>query len=147
MGDELDGLQLRSGCRAAGIEYNHLLPDVSASANGGADTRQPGSGQFQVRDQCERAIVIPPRASLDSEHHKPAACGLALVRVTIGAMFVWVFFENLGKGLYTPAGYAGLISYYIKASHAPAVWKAVMSLVASHAALAAPLQGLTEISL
>ena len=48
-----------------------------------------------------------------------AANGLALVRVTIGAMFVWVFFENLGKGLYTPAGYAGLINYYIKASHSP----------------------------
>ena len=29
----------------------------------------------------------------------PAANGLAIVRVTIGAMFVWVFFENLGKGL------------------------------------------------
>ena len=39
-----------------------------------------------------------------------AADGLALVRVTIGAMLVWVFFENLGKGLYTPAGYAGLIN-------------------------------------
>ncbi len=39
-----------------------------------------------------------------------AANGLALVRVTIGSMFVWVFFENLGKGLYTPAGYAGLIT-------------------------------------
>jgi hypothetical protein len=38
------------------------------------------------------------------------------VRLTIGAMFVWVFFENLGKGLYTPAGYAGLINYYIKSS-------------------------------
>ena len=58
----------------------------------------------------------------------PAANGLALVRVTIGAMFVWVFFENLGKGLYTPAGYAGLINYYIKASHSPAAWKAVMGL-------------------
>ena len=52
-----------------------------------------------------------------------AFSGLALVRVTIGAMFVWVFFENLGKGLYTPAGYAGLISYYIKSSHCPAIWK------------------------
>ena len=31
-----------------------------------------------------------------------AGNGLALARVTIGAMFVWVFFENLGKGLYTP---------------------------------------------
>jgi hypothetical protein len=26
-----------------------------------------------------------------------AANGLALVRMTIGAMFVWVFFENLGR--------------------------------------------------
>jgi uncharacterized membrane protein YphA (DoxX/SURF4 family) len=80
--------------------------------------------------------------------HRPyAACGLAIVRVTIGAMLVWVFFENLGKGLYTPAGYAGLISYYIKNSHSPAVWKSVMGLAASHAAMAAPLQAVTEISL
>src|SRR5947209_20409566 len=77
----------------------------------------------------------------------PAANGLALVRVTIGAMFVWVFFEYLGKGLYTPAGYAGLINYYIKASHCPAAWKAVMGLAANHAALVAPMQGMTEISL
>jgi len=76
-----------------------------------------------------------------------APSGLALVRVTIGAMLVWVFFENLGKGLYTPGGYAGLINYYIKASHSPAAWKAVMGLAASHAALAAPMQALTEISL
>ena len=76
-----------------------------------------------------------------------AANGLAIVRVTIGAMFIWVFFENLGKGLYTPAGYAGLIGYYLKASHCPAVWKSVMSLAASHAAIAAPMQGMTEISL
>ena len=76
-----------------------------------------------------------------------AANGLALVRVTIGAMLVWVFFENLGKGLYTPAGYAGLINYLIKASHSPAAWKAVMGLAASHAAIAAPMQALTEISL
>jgi len=73
--------------------------------------------------------------------------GLALIRVTIGAMFVSVFFENLGKGLYTPAGYAGLISYYVQHSHSPALWKAVMSLAANHAAMAAPMQGLTEISL
>jgi uncharacterized membrane protein YphA (DoxX/SURF4 family) len=77
----------------------------------------------------------------------PAANGLAIVRLTIGAMFVWVFFENLGKGLYTPAGYAGLINYYIKASHSPAAWKAVMGLAASHAAIAAPMQAMTEISL
>jgi uncharacterized membrane protein YphA (DoxX/SURF4 family) len=76
-----------------------------------------------------------------------AATGLAIVRVTIGAMFVWVFFENLGKGLYTAAGYSGLVGYYVKASHAPAAWKAVLSLAANHAAMAAPLQGVTEISL
>ena len=76
-----------------------------------------------------------------------AAHGLAIVRVTIGAMFVWVFFENLGKGLYTPEGYARLINYYIKASHSPAVWKSIMGIMASHAAIAAPLQAITEISL
>ena len=76
-----------------------------------------------------------------------AANGLAIVRITIGAMLVWVFFENLGKGLYTPSGYANLINYYIKASHSPAAWKAVMGLAASHAAMAAPMQAATEISL
>ncbi len=76
-----------------------------------------------------------------------ARFGLAIVRLTIGAMLVWVFFENLGKGLYTPAGYAGLINYYIQHDHAPAVWKTVMAVAASHASMAAPLQGLTEISL
>jgi uncharacterized membrane protein YphA (DoxX/SURF4 family) len=80
-------------------------------------------------------------------NQQPAAIGLVIVRLTIGAMLVWVFFENLGKGLYTTAGYAGLINYYIKASHSPAAWKAVMGLAASHAAMAAPMQALTEISL
>jgi uncharacterized membrane protein YphA (DoxX/SURF4 family) len=80
-------------------------------------------------------------------HQAQAANGLAIVRLTIGAMFVWVFFENLGKGLYTPGGYAGLINYYITHSHSPAAWKAVMVQAASHAAMAAPLQAVTEISL
>jgi uncharacterized membrane protein YphA (DoxX/SURF4 family) len=80
-------------------------------------------------------------------HQPQAANGLAIVRLTIGAMLVWVFFENLGKGLYTPGGYAGLINYYIKQGHAPAAWKAVMGLAASHAAMAAPMQAVTEISL
>jgi uncharacterized membrane protein YphA (DoxX/SURF4 family) len=76
-----------------------------------------------------------------------ARFGLAVVRLTIGAMFVGVFFENLGKGLYTPSGYAGLINYYIQHDHAPAIWKAIMAMAASHSAMAAPLQGVTEISL
>lgn len=89
-------------------------------------------------------------SSLQSEpasNHTPAACGLVIVRVTIGAMLVSVFFENLGKGLYRPAGYAGLIGYYIKQGHSPAIWKAVMAQAASHAAMAAPLQAVAEISL
>ena len=76
-----------------------------------------------------------------------ARAGLAIARLTIGAMFVWVFFENLGKGLYTTGGYAGLINYYIKAGHAPAAWKSVMAFVVQHASMAAPAQAVTEITL
>jgi uncharacterized membrane protein YphA (DoxX/SURF4 family) len=75
-----------------------------------------------------------------------AGIGLAIARLTIGAEFVWVFFENLGKGLYTPAAYAGLINGYIQKSSSPAVWKSVMAVMSAHASMAAPLQGFTEIS-
>jgi uncharacterized membrane protein YphA (DoxX/SURF4 family) len=93
-------------------------------------------------------IATSLRSDVTTVAHQPqAASGLAIVRLTIGAMFVWVFFENLGKGLYTPAGYAGLIRHYIEASHSPAAWKAVMGLAANHAAMAAPMQAMTEISL
>ena len=85
--------------------------------------------------------------TLEVINQPEAGTGLALVRVIIGAMFVSVFFENLGKGLYRPGGYAGLIGYYIKASHSPATWKAVMGFMASHSAIAAPMQAMTEISL
>src|SRR6185437_6927628 len=92
---------------------------------------------------------MEPNASPTPSGLKQAAAanGLTLVRVTIGAMFVWVFFENLGKGLYTPAAYSGLIHSYIKQGHSPAAWKAVMALAASHAAMAAPIQATAEISL
>src|ERR1700752_1582910 len=92
-------------------------------------------------------ITAVPNEVTQVGYQSRAANGLAIVHVTIGAMLVWVFFENLGKGLYTPAGYAGLINDYIKHSHSPAVWKAVMGLAANHAAMAAPMQALTEISL
>jgi uncharacterized membrane protein YphA (DoxX/SURF4 family) len=91
--------------------------------------------------------AAPLRNEVTTAHQSLAANGLAIVRLTVGALFVSVFFENLGKGLYTPAGYAGLIGYYIKNSHCPAIWKSVMELAASHASMAAPMQGLTEISL
>jgi len=88
-----------------------------------------------------------PNVTAEAADRAQARTGLAVARFTIGAMFVWVFFENLGKGLYTTGGYAGLINYYIKADKAPAVWKSVMALAAQHAAMAAPAQAVTEISL
>src|SRR5260370_9840527 len=92
-------------------------------------------------------ITAKTNPSQNADDYRHAANGLALVRLTIGAMFVWVFFENLGKGAYSPAGYAGLINYYIKSGHSPAAWKTVMGFMASHAALVAPMQAMTEISL
>jgi uncharacterized membrane protein YphA (DoxX/SURF4 family) len=71
---------------------------------------------------------------------------LAILRLTLGAMFVWVFFENLGKDLYTPDGYASLIRYYIEKGSAPLAWKSVMAFMAGHAAIAAPAQATSELS-
>jgi uncharacterized membrane protein YphA (DoxX/SURF4 family) len=92
-------------------------------------------------------IDQPLNNTSDSAIQPYAGTGLAIARLTIGAMFVWVFFENLRKGLYKPAGYAGLINYYIQHDSAPAIWKSVMAQAAAHASMAAPLQGLTEITL
>jgi len=71
---------------------------------------------------------------------------LAILRLTLGAMFVWVFFENLGKDLYTPDCYASLIRYYIEKGSAPLAWKSVMAFMAGHAAIAAPAQATSELS-
>src|ERR1700745_443706 len=76
-----------------------------------------------------------------------ARVGLALVRVTIGSMLVWVFFENLGKDLYQASNYAGPVKEHIENGSAPEAWKQVMTFMVNHASIAAPLQGLTEISL
>src|SRR2546429_6850323 len=93
-------------------------------------------------------IATSLRSDVTTVAHQPqAANGLAIVRLTIGGMLVWVFFENLGKGLYSPAGYAGLINYYIKQGHSPAVWQAGIGLAAKHAAIDAPMHGMTERSL
>src|SRR5215472_9347613 len=68
-------------------------------------TMAAGSGRIETWDAAGRA---------------QARLGLAIIRITIGVMFLWVFFENKGKGLYTAAGYSGLINYYLKMSKAPA---------------------------
>ncbi len=75
-----------------------------------------------------------------------ATLTLVVLRVTLGALFVSTFFENLHKDLYTAKGYAGLIHYYIQYGHAPAVWKQVMGLMAAHSAIAGPGQAVFEAS-
>src|SRR5256886_13151845 len=71
---------------------------------------------------------------------------LAVQRLTLGTLFVYVFFENLGKALYTPGGYASLIRHYVEPGTAPAAWKAVMRFMAERAAVAAPLQAVIELA-
>jgi len=83
--------------------------------------------------------------SIESRNRR-AQVALAILRVGLGSLFVWVFFENLGKGLYSPAGYSGLINYYIEKGHAPQLLKSVMAVMASHSTVAGPMQGLTEIT-
>ena len=77
---------------------------------------------------------------------RTAGAGLAIVRVIVGGMLFSTFFENLGKGAYTPAGYAGVINFYVQHSHSPEVWRHVLAFMASHAAMIAPMQAITEIS-
>ena len=77
---------------------------------------------------------------------RSANAGLAIMRLGLGAMFLYVFFENFNKGLYSKDGYSGLINYYLQNGHAPQALKSVMGLMASHANIAGPMQGVTEIS-
>jgi uncharacterized membrane protein YphA (DoxX/SURF4 family) len=75
-----------------------------------------------------------------------AQVALAILRIALGSLFVSVFFENLGKGLYSAAGYSGLINYYIEKGHAPQLLKTVMAVMANHANVAGPMQGVAEIT-
>lgn len=83
---------------------------------------------------------------LIESRNERAQAALTLLRLGLGSLFVWVFFENLHKGLYSPSGYSGLINYYIEKGHGPQLLKSVMALMASHASFAGPMQGLTEIT-
>ena len=77
---------------------------------------------------------------------KSAQVALTILRLGLGSLFISVFFENLGKGLYSPSGYSGLINYYIEKGHAPQLLKSIMALMANHAGFAGPMQGVTEIT-
>src|SRR5215510_2527792 len=85
------------------------------------------------------------RTSIESRNER-ARVALTLLRLGLGSLFVWVFFENLGKGLYSPSGYSGLINYYIEKGHGPQLLKSVMAIMANHATFTGPMQGLTEIT-
>ena len=90
-------------------------------------------------------------SSLNNKHsiasrNERAQVALAILRIALGSLFVWVFSENLRKGLYGPSGYSGLINYYIEKGHAPQLLKSVMALMANHANVAGPMQGVTEIT-
>ena len=85
------------------------------------------------------------RDAIEAQHTR-AQVALTLLRLGLGSLFVWVFFENLGKGLYSPSGYSGLINYYIEKGHAPQLLKSIMAFMAAHASVAGPMQGFTEIS-
>jgi uncharacterized membrane protein YphA (DoxX/SURF4 family) len=83
--------------------------------------------------------------SIEAQHER-AQVALTITRLGLGCLFIWVFFENLGKGLYSPSGYAGLINYYIEKGHGPQLLKSVMAFMANHATFTGPMQGLTEIT-
>src|SRR5207237_10658389 len=50
-----------------------------------------------VRIMMTTTTLLPSDNGSQVAEQPHARVGLALVRLTIGAMFVWVFFENLGK--------------------------------------------------
>lgn len=130
-----------------GLDYRRLHSDGRWAAKQSPGPKQTVDRGFTMTSRTSSVRNENQNQVIKTTELLSASTGLALVRLTIGVMFLWVFFENLGKGTYSPAGYAGVINYYIKSSHSPAVWKAVMQLMASNAAIAAPLQALTEVSL
>jgi len=77
---------------------------------------------------------------------RTAGIGLAIVRVIVGGELFATFFENLRKGGYSPAGYAGVLNFYVQHSHSPEAWRHVLAIMASHSAMLAPMQAITEIS-
>jgi uncharacterized membrane protein YphA (DoxX/SURF4 family) len=70
-----------------------------------------------------------------------------VLRLMLGALFISVFFENLHKKLYDPAGYEGLIDGYKAQGNAPGAWKDFMGFIADHASFFGPVQAVFELSL
>jgi uncharacterized membrane protein YphA (DoxX/SURF4 family) len=70
-----------------------------------------------------------------------------VLRLMLGAVFISVFFDNLHKDLYGPAGYARLIEGYKAQGNAPGAWKDFMGFIADHASFFGPVQAVFELSL
>lgn len=71
-----------------------------------------------------------------------------VLRVTLGALFISVFFDNLAKHLYSPGPYAGLIDDYAARNNAPGFWSdGFMGFVSDHASTLAPGQAVFELAL
>jgi uncharacterized membrane protein YphA (DoxX/SURF4 family) len=81
------------------------------------------------------------------DDHATEKRALAVLRVVLGLMLLSTFFENLSKGAYTPAGYKGVIEFYLKKGHAPAAWKAIESAAAANARVAGPMQAAAELGM
>jgi len=57
---------------------------------------------------------IPTNENSKASGSASSGIGMAIMRLGLGAMFLYVFFENLGKGLYSKDGYAKLINYHLR---------------------------------
>lgn len=70
-----------------------------------------------------------------------------VLRVLVGTVFAFQFFDNLDHDNYTATGYRRLIESFVERGNAPAPWQDVMQFTADHASVFAPLQAITEAAL
>jgi hypothetical protein len=71
----------------------------------------------------------------------------AALRLALGALFLQVWLENLGKDLYTASGYAGLVRAYVRDGESPEPWKSLLRFAADHAAAFSTVQLAFELAL
>lgn len=69
------------------------------------------------------------------------------MRIMVGVVFAATVFDNLRQHGYTEAGYRRTIDVYLAHGTQPGFQRDIMRFVRDHAAVAAPLQELTEITL
>ena len=80
---------------------------------------------------------------------KAARTLAAIVRILIGAYFIWIWVQNIQKGFYTPAGYEGLLTRVFPQSHNPLTWYAafITNFVLPHKAIFAAGQFVFELAI